>query len=129
MKRTVAWPPQLVGGRLAMTEAATVADPIDPSAALRQVIRLSILDGRSGHAWNERQGLGLNDPTFAPSSGPTRARIAARVREVFQGLERTRRAKLATLTFKTPDPGTLELVIEYTNLETGGRESMEIARG
>lgn len=129
MKRTVAWPPVIVGGRLAMTEDPTDSDPVDPSAALRQVIRLSVLDGRSGHAWNERQGLGLNDPSFAPSSGATRARIAQRVREVFTGLERARRAKLANLTFNTTDPSTLALVIEYTNLETGGRESMEIARG
>jgi hypothetical protein len=128
MKRTITWPPRIVGGRLAMTEDPA-RDPQDPSAALRQVIRLSLMDGRSGHAWNERQGLGLNDPTFAPSSGATRARIGQRVREVFTGLERNHRAKLAASTFNTTDPATLSLVIEFTNLETGGRESMEIARG
>ena len=129
MKRTVAWPPVIVGGRLAMTEDPATPVQVDPSAALRQVIRLSVLDGRSSHAWNERQGLGLADPAFSPRSGATRARIAQRVRGVFAGLERTRRAKLAALTFPAADPATLSLVIEYTNLETGGRESMEITRG
>lgn len=129
MKRTIAWPPKIEGGRLGMT-----ADPADPnppnrSEALRQAIRLSLLDGRSANPWNQRQGLGLDNPTFAPKSGATQARISQRIRELFSGLERTRRAKLASLSFQTDDPGALGVLIEYTNLETGGRESMEIARG
>jgi len=104
-------------------------DPTDPDAALRQVIRLNLLDGSNANPWNT--GIGTPDPTFRPNSPATRARLRAGVRETFARLERTHRAKLASLTFDPPSPaapGVLVMRLEYVNLETGGRTSMEIAR-
>lgn len=128
MKRTIPWPPVVVGGRLAMTEDPN-GEPQDPDAALRQVIRLNLLDGSNANPWNGT--IGTPDPTFRPASSATRARLEARVREVFRGLERTHRAKLSTVTFEPTnpsDPALLALRVVYVNLETGGRQSMEIAR-
>jgi len=126
MKRTVIWPPKVVGGRLAMTEDPAT-DPVDPSAALRQVIRLSVLDGTSTNPWNK--GVGTTDQSFKRSDAGTRARLRARVASVFGRLERTHRAKLVGISFP-PDPSnpaTMTVLVEYTDLETGGRESLEIA--
>lgn len=126
MKRTIVWPPKVRGGRLAMTEDPET-DPLDPDAALRQIIRLNLLDGSSSNPWNA--GVGTTDPTFSRNDAATQARLRARVRDVFQRLERTKRAKLVAVRFpRDPqDPARLVLEVEYVNLETSGRLNMEIA--
>ena len=129
MKRTIRWPPKVRGGRLPMTEDPE-SDPLDADAALRQIIRLNLLDGTSGNPWGgQAGGAGLQDQTFARNAPTTKAVIRSKVRRVFQSLERTHRAKLVGLEFpRDPDrPARLVVRIVYSNLETGGRQSMEIA--
>lgn len=127
MKRTIRWPPQVIGGRLAMT-ADPASDPIDQNEALRQIIRLSLLDGTNSNPWND---VGLDDPTFTTMNATSRARIRSAIRDVFDQLERTHRAKLSSVVFKDDtdaDAPALKAVIAYINLETGGRERMEVTR-
>lgn len=128
MKRTILWPPKVLGGRLAMTEDPS-SDPVDPGAALRQIIRLNLLDGSHANPFHGTGGV--PDATFRAADPTTRARLRSDVREVFRRLERTHRAKLIGQSFAPPDPdapGRLVLQIEYEDLETGGRQNMEIAR-
>ena len=131
MKRTIRWPPN--GGRVELT-----ADPDDGAAdveargeALRQVVRLSVLDGRSGNPWNAADRLGVGDATFAQVSSRRNAGLQARIREQFARLERTRRAKLQGVSARRdPDDRAAVIVaVEYADLETGGREKMEVTRG
>ncbi len=126
MKRTILWPPTVAGGRLLMTEDPD-SDPRDPNVALRQIIGLALLGAESSNPWNTEGG---RDPTYARNSAATRARLSSRVREVFAGLERTHRAKLVGVTFPAdPDhPEALNVRIDYHNLETGGRASLELTR-
>lgn len=128
MKRTMTWPPQVQGGRASMTPDPD-SDPLDPNVALRQVIRLAILDGTSSNPWNS--GIGTPDATFKSNDGTTKARLRTRIRAVFKRLERTHRAKLASLSFpRDPtQPSVLNVEIAYINLETGGRDRMEITNG
>ena len=127
MKRTIRWPPVVRAGRLLKTESPTARELTDPGAALRQVIRLALLDGTSGNPWND--DTGLPDQTFRPNDPATRARIRAKVNEVFRRLERTKRAKLVGISFpRDPaDGATLTVRIEYADLESGGRQDLEIA--
>lgn len=126
MKRSVIWPPKVRAGRLAMTEDPE-SDPLDPNAALRQVIRLNLLDGSSSNPWNQ---VGTPDPTFQPNDATTRARLRARVRQVFRKLERAKRAKLAGISFDRVEGNraALSMRIDFLNLETGGRTAMEVTR-
>jgi len=102
-------------------------DPDDPAVALRQVIRLACLDGTSTNPWNT--GIGTPDQTFKRNDTGTRARLRSRLHQVFRRLERSHRAKLVGVTFpRDPDrPATLIARVEYTDLENGTRDSMEIA--
>lgn len=126
MKRTIRWPMQVSGGRLVMT-----ADPDsgagDQTEALRQIIRQALKSGRSTNAWTERQNLGLRDATFGVDYARTRHSIT----RVFARLERLKRAKLSEVSFAThPDKaGELHVTISYVDLETQGRERMEVAVG
>lgn len=123
MKRTIVWPPRLDGGRLAMTADPEDEDAQDPGQALRQIVALAVRGGSSAHPWHDPDDA---DPTFA--RGPaSEARIRLRVRRVFDRLERTHRARLADLSIRR-FPGGLAVQIAYTDLETGGRQSMEITR-
>jgi hypothetical protein len=127
MKRTIAWPPVISGGRMKMTEAPSARAPLDAGAALRQVIRLALLDGTSGNPWNG--AAGTPDQAFRSNDPATRARLRSRVHEVFRRLERTKRAKLIALTFPRDalNPASLIVRIEYSDLESGGRQDLEIA--
>ncbi len=126
MKRTIRWPLQVSGGRLVMT-----ADPDsgggDQTESLRQIIRLALKSGRSTNAWTERQSLGLRDATFGVDYARTRQSIT----RIFARLERLKRAKLAEVSFAiSPDKdGELKVAISYVDLETQGRERMEVALG
>ena len=103
------------------------SDPEDPAVALRQVIRLALLDGTSTNPWNG--GVGTPDQAFKRNAPVTQARLRSRVLEVFRRLERTHRAKLVAVTFpRDPDhPARLTVRVEYTDLENGGRDNLEIA--
>lgn len=127
MKRTVTWPPVVRGGRLQMTEPAATRAPLDGGAALRQIIRLNLLDGSSTNPWNA--DAGTPDQAFKSNDPATRARLRSRVLDVFRRLERTKRAKLVSLAFpRDPEnPGRLIVRIEYSDLESGGRQDLEIA--
>lgn len=122
MRRTVAWPPDLRGGACRLT-----ADPRDPAAldrgeALRQAIRLSLLDGSSAHPWNT--GLGLPDPTFGAARAASRA-IESRVADRFRALESERRARLVSVSVSVSGSTTL-VVVDYEDLEQGDRRSLEV---
>lgn len=130
MKRTIRWPPTVEGGRLVLT-----ADPDDTDAdtdargeGLRQIIRLRLLDGRSDNAFNEPDNLGIRDPTFSQANAAGLARLRAEVTRHFRELERQRRAKLVSVAVNQAEAGTVEIRIEYEDLETGGRDRMELAR-
>jgi hypothetical protein len=130
MKRSVTWPPRIVNGGLAMT-ADPEADTDNEEArgeALRQVIRLRHLEGRSANAFQLGDQLGINDATFTPSTAAAAGQIRSESARHFRRLERERRAKGVSSRLDTTTPGTLILAVEYEDLETGGRSTMEIAR-
>lgn len=126
MKRTIVWPPQLSGGRCAMTPDPNSPGD-DPDEALRQIVRLALFEGTSTNAWNVRDRLGIADPAFGPVSVAGQARLRAEIERQFKRLEKSRRAKLVAVTFRPGDAQML-LDVEYENLESGGRDRMEIAR-
>lgn len=128
MKRSIQWPPRVVGGRLQMTPDPEDDLVVDRTVALRQLIALSVQDGRSGNPWNTADQLGVNDATFAPATIATQATIKAQVKRQFGRLERERRARLVAVTVAPGQPGELRVDITYIDLETQERLNMEIAR-
>lgn len=128
-KRTITWPPVVEGGRLSMTADPTGAADADArGAALRQVIRLRLGDGYSTNGFNAPDRLGIADPTFGAASVSGLATIRSEVVRHFRALERERRAKLVTVAVDPGQAGTVTVRIEYEDLETGGRDRMELAR-
>lgn len=128
MKRSIAWPPRLENGGLALT-----ADPDDPDAtdrgeALRQIVRLCVLPGENANPWNPE--LGVPDATYQPDRHRDRAAHERRVRRRFSELERQRRARLVSLDYSTTTAnGLQELAVRviYEDLEQGGREDLEVS--
>lgn len=128
MKRSLAWPPRLENGGLALT-----ADPDDPTVtdrgeALRQIVRLAVLPGDNSNPWNPE--LGVPDGTYQPDRLRDRARVEARVRRRFAELERQRRARLVSIDFDTGEDGPLRarfVRLIYEDLEQGGRENLEVS--
>lgn len=123
MKRSIRWPPVVEGGRMLMTPDPD-SDPADPSEALRQIIRLNLMDGTSENPWNG-PALGTPDQAYTTTGPAQRARVRARVVDLFRRLERTRRAKLASIAFPSSGPA-LIVAIDYTDLESGSRDRMEL---
>lgn len=107
-------------------------DPADPDAAsdvaLRQLVAIAVQDGRSG---NPFQGpLGVPDPTWRSTGNRDAAALRAQIQERFRALERARRARLVSVSVsvsaQTGYAGQ-KVGIVYENLETGGREQMEVS--
>lgn len=124
MRRSILWPPKIIGGRCVLTPDPR--DPAsDPNVAVSQIIALSLLPGSSTHPWNRQQGLGVTDPTFAPLSAASRQGRRGDIRERFAQLERERRARLVNVVESEGD-STLIVSVTYENLETGERVDLEV---
>lgn len=114
--KSIEWPPRIIRGRLQFTG--------DPEAANRQAIRLALLRGPAGNPFEDSAGL----PVFEPLARASEAAVKTRIEAVFRKLERTRRARLVSLTFDR-GPGELRALIEYLDLETTRRDRMELPVG
>lgn len=128
MKKTLAWPPRLENGGLAMTASPDDPDATDRGEALRQIVRLCVLPGENANPWNPE--LGVPDGTFQPDRLRDRATVEARIRTRFSELERQRRARLVSVTFGTSTDGGLQtrtVALVYEDLEQGGRENLEVS--
>lgn len=124
MRRTIRWPPRIVGGRVVMTADPEVEDS-DPNEALIQTMALGLLPGTSTNPWNDRDRIGVDDQTFSAVDGPQRRIRRALVERRFRLLERERRAKLVSVQESTRSGETV-VRIEYDNLETGERVATEV---
>lgn len=122
-KRSIEWPPRVVGGRLAMTPDVTTGG--SPTVALGQIVALSLLDAGNANPFNATDELGVADPTFSPMSAGGQAVIRARVQKQFARLARERRARLVALAFERSED-VLTAVLTYDDLETGGRERLQV---
>lgn len=109
-----------------MTAAPDDGGARDHGEALRQAIRLSLMDAASSHPWN--RGLGLPDATFGAVRRADGARIEAAVVARFEGLEAERRARLVSVASRV-DGSTWSVRVEYEDLEQGQRRSLEVASG
>lgn len=98
----------------------------DPNVQLRQAIGLTLLDGTSLNPFNASDTLGVADPTFKGATAAELATMRGNIRRQFSRLERNRRARLSGVTF-TRDGTKLTAEIVYVNLETGGRQNMELS--
>jgi len=124
--RTVTWPPRLEGGRWKMTADLTVPGG-DRGEALRQLIRLSLpTGGPGGNPWNVQAGTWFGDATWTEASGRGGRGLRSKITTLFKRLERQRRAKLDSVDVQIPDSATILVSIGYHDLETGGRESLEV---
>jgi hypothetical protein len=124
MRRTIVWPIQLERGGVTMTPDPAAAGP-DPGAALRQLIRLALLPSDTTNPWIAGQ-VGTADQTFKATTQQAIGRKLAEVRDLFAELERTRRARLLSVS-ASRNGGTLLIPIEYLDLETQRREQMEVS--
>lgn len=126
--RSVTWPPRLQGGRWALTADPSdgTADKWDRGEALRQVIRLSLLGGPGGNPWNVQAGVGLEGVAFTGKGKADLRGLRTAVRARFQQLERQRRAKFESMDVDTSEPGVVKVSIRYHDLETDGRDALEI---
>lgn len=109
------------------------ADPSDATAdkwargeALRQVIRLSLLGGPGDNPWNVQAGVGVEGVAFVGKGRDDLRGLRTYVRGRFVALERQRRAKLEGIDFNTDTPGVVVVSIRYHDLETDGRDALEI---
>lgn len=102
------------------------ADKWDRGEALRQVIRLSLLGGPGDNPWNVQAGVGVEGVAFASKGRAAIAGLRSYVRARFATLERQRRAKLESMDVDTATPGVVKVSIRYHDLETDGRDSLEI---
>lgn len=128
-KRTIPWPPVPSGGRVALTpDPATAETTEELDAALRQIIRLSVLDGRSSNPWLQRLKLGVDDPTWTAATEAAAAQLRARITTAFDRLTRQRRARLVSVAVTRPAAGRLDVAIIYQSLETGERRQLEVSR-
>lgn len=125
MKRTLAWPPRFEGGGLAMTADPDDALADDPGEALRQIVRLRMLPGENGNPFNSE--LGLDGPTWQPLNQRTATQARAQVITQFEALEQGVRARLIAVdVIADADDGILRINVDYEDLETGRRESLEV---
>lgn len=126
--RTVTWPPRLTGGRWDMTAdpSDATADKWDRGEALRQVIRLSLLGGPGDNPWNVQAGVGVEGVAFVGKGRADLRGLRTYVRQRFAALERQRRAKLESMDLDTSTPGVVKVSIRYHDLETDGRDALEI---
>lgn len=124
MRRSIRWPPDLTGGRMALT-----ADPDDPLAtdrgeAVRQLVRLACLDPSTSNPWD----LGLADRVGVPESAFAGAGAEAAVRSrldlQFGELERQRRARLLEVRISSRD-GERDVAVLYEDLEQGTRHELQ----
>lgn len=127
MRRTIAWPPDLTGGRCRLT-----ADPADGTAsdhgeALRQAIRLGLLDHSSANPWLP-EGVGIPDQAFGALSVAGAAQLEAAVRARLASLETERRARLVSVSVSTSG-ATRSVQVVYEDLEQGQRRSLEVRGG
>lgn len=92
---------------------------------LQTIIVLSLLPGLSANPYNDRDNVGGKDHTWEPNSAEAGGLIAARVDRRFRELERQGRARLTRVYWRDPigDPGVLQMVIDWVNLETGTSET------
>jgi hypothetical protein len=128
MRRTIEWPPRVVGGRLAMTPDPDT-DPADPGLSLRQIVRLSCLPGRSTNAFNDADRLGVDDATWSAQNSAGEATMREGIVRQFARLERERRARLVELSFTRSRTGELGVRVSYEDLESGTRQEMEASLG
>lgn len=93
---------------------------------LQTIIVLSLLPGLSNNPYNDRDDIGEKDHTWEPNSAEAGGLIAARIERRFRELERQGRARLTRVYRRAPisgDPGVLQMVIDWQNLETGTSET------
>jgi len=86
------------------------------------LIALSLLPGLSNNPFNERDGVGAPDFTWEANSAEGEALMTSRIEARFGALERQGRAQLDRVFRREPigaDPGVFNMVINWTNLETG----------
>lgn len=123
MKRTMAWPPVVEHGRARMT-----ADPDDPAAddrgeALRQIIRLNVMDGGNANPFNPP--IGVDSIVFKRGQERDLSVMRSQVAERFRTLERQRRARLVDVVIDKAE-GAVMVRVTYEDLETQRRENLEV---
>lgn len=124
MRRSIAWPPELNGGRIRLTADPADATASDRGEALRQAIRLSLFDASSANPWQPQ--IGVPDATFGSASAGARARLEQAVVDRFAALASERRARLVSVSVSVSGSA-LGVRVEYEDLEQGQRRSLEVS--
>lgn len=108
--------------------ADPAGDGLDRDEALRQVVRLSLLDGTNSNPF-QASNMGMPDRTFSRATAADVATLRDAVGRVFARLERGHRARLEDVQTARASGGLLEVVITYSNLETGERRELGVHLG